>query len=167
MTTDDYIRTKIMPLVERHGHAVQAVFGDPTQPAFTYTVGLQKSIGFELLLFAAPFRVAMTVLNAIAKTAKDRKAAGITPLLPLDEPIPSAQLHDGSDSINVWASTAVVFKECDPALVDGFVNVAEVVAGGRVKVLQVLIPDKAGRFPADADFDPGLRRAQPLLFPHH
>lgn len=122
--------------IEEYGHAVVGVFGteeDPGPP-FTYTIGLTEKYGFELLVFGIPNQYAGMMLNDIA----NKLASGET-----------LNLNSLDDR---WANMPVKFMEADQS-VHGYTVQADQYYGQNVRVLQIVLPDKTGKFFDEAGYD--------------
>ncbi len=135
-------------LVERnkaqHGFHIQVVGGrgDPLPlPQFIYTEGLAERAGHpELVMVGVPTRVAAALLTDLA-----------TQILASER-----TLRAGEDLYGlVYGDYALRVIDCPAALVDQVQD-----RGQPVGVLQLVIPDRAGRFPGDHDVDAKFADAQ-------
>jgi hypothetical protein len=125
----------VRKLVERHGHMVVAIDAYLTtgEPEYAYTVGLAAKYGHEVIVFGCHRDVAQLVLNAVATSA----AAGAL------EPY----VRDGR-----YFNMPVKFMPCNDS-VQKYVHVAAAVAGSEVRVLQLVVPDRNGKYPEDVGYD--------------
>ncbi len=103
-------------------------------PSFTYTIGLHSKFGFEIIVFGLPYAVAGMILNDI----HDALASGQT--IECDVPDPR------------WANLPCMFKVASQAA-RGYVCQADNYYEQPVKVLQLVLPDKDGKFPGEEGFD--------------
>jgi hypothetical protein len=138
---------KIALTIARAGHQLMGVFdNDGAMPGFMYTIGLEKQLGFELIVFGLPYKFGGLLLNDIAA----REKAGEK--LVLDVPDPR------------WARLPLLFKKADERA-RGYVCQADRYFGHDVQTVQIVLPDKNARFPGEAEYDieyMGIR--QPLLY---
>lgn len=144
---NEAFRQNILATIEKHGHQLIGVFSEATQPTFTYTIGLTATHGHELLLVGLRYEYAGTVLNDIAK------ALG---RLELDTPF------------DEFTNLPLMLKRCTKNLVllhENFVVQADSFYGRDVNVLQVVMCDREGHFPGDAQYDRAyMDPRQPLFF---
>lgn len=141
----------IVDAVARCGWAVELIEAgeDESAPPFAYTVGLHKAFGApELIIFDLSHDVMGRILNDLG----ERIRAGET--LPIGEPISEIlqgyplrlrEVH-ASESYREHVGYALWFN-----------------GGYGFPLLQVLWPDKRGRFPDDPDADPGTATLQPRI----
>ncbi len=128
--------------IAQHGQHVVGVLG---KPPVTYTVGLLRVCGYELIVYGLPHPVAAIVLNDIAAAMRDGLA------LELDKPY------------SLFTNLPVKFLQCGPKaqLING---VARRYYGGAVPMVQMVLSDREGKFPDEAGFDRALMDPmQPLL----
>ena len=131
--------------VERYGWHVQMVVGDPLHQPWTYTIGLFTTFGHpELAMFGIDGNQATLLLNLMAERVGkgERFAAGAS--------------DDGVLSEHPVRLAAVRPEWYPPyfgAAIDWYLD--------EFPILQVLLPDRHGRFPDDPASE--FRRAQPLL----
>lgn len=132
--------------IAQHGHQVIGVHGSPENPSFAYTIGLTPRLGFELLVVGLPIRHAHPILNGIANNWRPEL---------LDVP---------SDE---FTNLPLLLKCCDTDLARlhrEFVVQADQHYSTEVNVVQVILSDREGRTPNDADFDHAyMGRFQPLF----
>lgn len=133
-------------LIARHGVAVITVGPARDAPSFSYTVGLSDDGLPELLVLGLPAEVAQPVLNTLAARLRREGA------LRLNEPL-----------TDVFAGTTAVLHEVPLARSAPYVRVAAHRRAGVLRVLQLIWPDAAGRFPWQAGCEPSFLAAQPLL----
>ena len=123
------------------------VFGDEDTPSFTYSVGLTAKFGAELLMVGLRYEYAAAILNAIA---------ALDALPALNEPNEN------------FSNLSVKFCRCDCNLYSlhaDYVVQADGFYGRPVDVVQVVMCDRAGRFPGDPSFDEAyMGPLQPLFF---
>lgn len=128
--------------IRAHGWAVQPVFGDEDQPSFAYTAGLCSKGLPEILTIGLPPRTAQTILNdcAFGLTEKSLIAEHYKPMLGLAN-LPLAFRPDDEAGNLSW-------------LARGANRWASENAAPECKFIQLVLPDKNGRFP----WDPGCDR---------
>jgi hypothetical protein len=123
----------------------------PDQPVWCYTIGLHGTTGGpEFIIFGLPGELSHSILSVLV----DRVKAG--------ERFPAGRFYEGV------LQRFPVFIGAVP--VDGYapyVQQAINYYGGRsdFPLLQVVWPDKNGRYPWDAEAEPALAVAQPVLCP--
>lgn len=130
--------------IKEHGWVIQGVFGDKDEPPFAYTVGLAGRGLPELIVSGLPMGAAQPVLNDLARRAVDGIArlehgARFTDLLANEVPMRLI----GTDYEAAKAETGVarnvqIIQTGDPH--------------AEIEVLQLLWPDKEGRWPGDEGF---------------
>lgn len=137
--------------VRDFGWAVQLIpAGDaPNEPAFAYTVGLHKSYGHpELLMFGLGLDDPKGALNELGGRVKAGQVLG-----------------PGDNLAGVLVDHAVrlreVFAEGSFRAHVGYARWFN--EGSRFRLLQVLWPDKDGRFPGEPGAADHLSQRQPLL----
>jgi len=141
----------IVEAVQEYGWAVELIEAGEgeAEPAFAYTVGLYQSFGApELIVFG----LAQEVMHEMLNTCGERIKAGET--LPVDEPF-AGVLEDyavklrrvhAPESFREHVGYAIWFNDGKP-----------------FPLLQLVWPDKAGRFPGEPGVNPSLAKLQPLL----
>lgn len=117
-----------------HGTSVQHVFGTEESSAFAYTAGMTDLGMPELCIAGLPPESTGVILNNI----RDRAKAGEFILQP------GAKLTDVVQDYDVVLAAVDEDHEC---------NVARRLYGDNVRVLQVVMPDMAGRFPWEDGYD--------------
>jgi hypothetical protein len=128
---------KIQDSIKEHiastGLSVMGVSADPT---FSYTIGLLERYGYELIVVGLRAQYAQIIFNEIAHEW--------LPKGPLAVNVPVLGL----------ASMPTMFRMCSPELVKDY-GVQAFVYHQRdsVPFLQMVLPDRAGRFPHDPDYD--------------
>lgn len=158
-------------IIDARGHAVQCVFPDGDgSPSFAYTIGLQRAWGAEFLVCGIGPTDAMALLNNVA--AQVAQFGGLPPLgaaVAIPPPgaytdkrgtLSLARLRRHASPVNM----PVVYRRCTRAAVREYVRLADKWHGRPVSAIQVVWPDRAGRFPEDDGFDPALVRAQPVFY---
>jgi hypothetical protein len=132
-------------MIARYGWAVQGVFGSPTSPAFSYTVGLAAKGLPEIIVFGLPSQVAHQFLNALGRRFT---ADGVPPLdvnlLDVAKDYPARLLPVPREQADQYLFAA---KHRYPAYT----------------AVQLVWTDENSRFPWDAGFDPALVSRQPIL----
>jgi len=156
----DAVEQNIIDIFERVGWAVMTVgptADDGDSRWFAYTVGLTVRFRWpELICFGLPDDVLQALLNNAVRELKGRS------LLP----------SEGLELNEVMEHGSVRLAAFSPTLFNDHLGGAMWFAHHKglspsdFGCLQLVWPDKSGRFPADPDCDAGVRRAQaPILFP--
>lgn len=70
-------------LIRRHGYMVQPVISDGFTPNWSYTVGLSKSMSFDLVVFGLPADVASALLNPLVKRLQEAPIDDFEPITKL------------------------------------------------------------------------------------
>jgi hypothetical protein len=105
-------------------------------PPFTYTIGLsESSLGREIIVFALDPMTAGVILNHVAESV--REGAVIEPGVPDDR----------------WANMPCVFRHVTGDNAEKYCGAARGYYDKPVRLLQLVIPDREGRFPWDDDYD--------------
>lgn len=132
---DGYLQ-QVVDLIDKHGWAVQGVFGqDHAWEAFSYTVGLTAEGLPELWIGSLGPTQSTPILNALAERLVTERA------LPADEPV------DVGYSVPFRIRGPVEYSAAE-AFVAG-----RLYDDANVTVLQVLFPDAAGVFPDEDGYD--------------
>lgn len=144
---DAYMET-MEEMIAKHGNALV-----PTQVEndngelieFNYTVGTEPVI----MVFGLPVETSVYFLSVAAPMLCRGE-------LKLDVPIKE------------FSNLPVMFKEVAPEAAEGYINIANHRAGGRLlPALQMVLSDPNGRFPWEEGFDHAMDSAQPLLYERH
>jgi hypothetical protein len=139
----------VVRCVEQFGWCVQSIDADGSEPAFSYTIGLYKTLQHpELIVFGLPHEAAQRLLNLIGERVREGQRFA-----------PDAR-YSGLVEAHDVRFRAVV----DPISFQSYVGYALWYYAGSPFALQQLIwPDAEGHFP-DGPLAPlWLQRAQPLL----
>ncbi|WP_043844200.1 DUF4262 domain-containing protein [Amycolatopsis taiwanensis] len=147
----DDVDAKLISNIDQTGWGVLAIPEDDTSPGWAFTVGLWHSYRVpEIALFGLDPAIAMRCLNTVgAQVAAGRTlSAGDE----LDEVLGNDYLVTVRSIDEGWYATffgaAMGFYRVTPA----------------VPFLQLLWPDRDGRFPGDNDFAPQYELLQPQLW---
>jgi hypothetical protein len=144
---EDLVREK----VDEHGWFVMQVMAgeEPDEPAFAYTIGLHSSYGHpELIIVGLRIDLMLALLNVCGNRIKAGER------LPVDEPFD--RVLDGYPVCLRTVFTAESRRE--------HVGYATWFHGGDdFRLLQLVWPDKQGRFPGEPDAAPIMATQQPLL----
>ena len=147
-TASNPTEKKLLDDIDAFGWHGLHILGDDEYPPFSYTVGLFHSYGHpELLIYGLPRDVAHAILRIAAQAAASGQ--------PIDLSAPTDALLEGYDCAFV-----PVPLEAYPDHV-GFAR--WYYGDDTFPVVQVVWPDKSGRFPWDADAPAGFDDAQPVL----
>jgi hypothetical protein len=141
----------IVAAVERFGWAVQLVEEGESEaePAFAYTVGLHKSFGAaELIVFGLGREVMHAMLNVCGERIKAGETLPVgTPFEGVLDDFPVMLRHvRAAESFRDHVGYALWFNK-----------------GHIFPLLQLVWPDKAGRFPGEEGANPRMSVQQPLL----
>ena len=146
---DDF-RDTLERNIKRYGLSVIGVLEEDGAPSFSYTIGLTKTWGHpECLIFLPDLEIAQDILNKIAELIADGR-----------------RFSPGTSHRDILENRfACIFRHAGARAKEEFAIQACSYYGDRdFSVLQVVWPDKRGRFPHEPGFDPKLRRAQELLY---
>jgi hypothetical protein len=139
----------IQRCVEQLGFCVQGIEGAGDTPAFSYTVGLQKTFDQpEVLVLGLPVDVSQRLLNIIGERMREgqRFEPGVSykGVVPVDE---------------------IRFREVkNPAHLRSYVGYALWFYGDTpVRLFQLIWPDEQGNFPDSPLAPDWLQKLQPLL----
>jgi len=138
--------------VSEHGWAISGRHGDEAAPPWAYSVGMWLTCQVpELVLCGLPVENAASIVNAIGARIAD--GADFSPGDVIDDVCPAPlTLRPVEDS---WRATPGLL-----AISDTFYGMV------RPPYLQVVWPDKHGRFPWEPGFQSAFDRMQPLLWLH-
>lgn len=138
--------------VGEHGWAISGRHGDEAAPPWAYSVGMWLTCQVpELVMCGLPVENAASIINAIGARISD--GADFTAGDVLDDVCPAPltlRPVDGS-----WRATPGLL-----AISDTFYGMV------RPPYLQVVWPDKHGKFPWESGFNVAFDRVQPLLWMH-
>jgi hypothetical protein len=145
--TDD-VERKVLEDVEEHGLHVVHVPTDDDGPGYSFSIGLWHNFDQpEVMVFGLPPEVAGELLNAIADEADDGKR------------FLADQRHEG-----LLVDYPVRFLTVPPTAYEEFLGLAMwAYAGGEFPCVQLVWPDKQGRWPWDAGVRDGFAAGQPIL----
>jgi hypothetical protein len=139
--------------IARHGWAVQAVFDDgPGVPAFAYTIGLHPRLPELLAIGDDAHLCAHLVQEAATQLTEAPDLARVDQRLPLPDGAPWPWVRLGAVA-PIWARTHALVAYHHHGLDDP----------AALPVLQVVVPDDAGRWPDDPAVDLRLLDVQPEL----
>ncbi len=145
MSTSDAIRSKVLKDIESHGQSVIGVQG-PEGPSFAYTIGLSEKTGFELLCVGLNPKYSTMIFNDIAETLK--KGADLKFNVPDDR----------------FSNLPCMFVEADKRAHEYTVQADQFFCKD-VKVVQMVLSDRAGLLPGNPGYDHAhMDQFQPLLF---
>lgn len=138
---------KILADVEEYGVHIVHVPGDDEAPGFSFTVGLWHSFEQpEVIVFGLPDEVAHELLNGIADDADDGKQ------------FLAGQKHDG-----LLVGYPVRFFALPQERYRDYLGVAcWAYEGDAFPAVQLVWPDKQGRWPWDPGVREGFAAAQPV-----
>lgn len=134
------ILARLDAAIREHGWAVQSVLPGPDNPSFSYTLGLTESFGHaELIMVGFRPELMHRLLNDVGELVRAGERFG-----------------DWDKSDKVISGYPVVFRELAPEAAREWAKAARNRNGDRLTVLQVFLPDAAGRFPWDDGCDAGF-----------
>lgn len=135
--------------VAQHGWAVQLIPGEGAEPPFAYTVGLFESYGHPEII---TFGLALEVMKELLDACGDRVKRG--------EQLPVGTRFDG-----ILDAYPVALRQVRAAgSYERHVGYAGWFYGGwSFPLLQLVWPDREGRFPGDRGAPASLIERQPLL----
>jgi Domain of unknown function (DUF4262) len=135
--------------IERAGWAVQGVPGDERGPSWAYSIGMWHTFrGPELAVFGLSLGTMARIINAIGSKAAARRATGTGDLTDGVSPCAFAirPVHGSWRETSLFTMSNTIYGYLRPAY------------------LQVVWPDRQGRFPGEYGFEAGLDGLQPLLW---
>jgi Domain of unknown function (DUF4262) len=147
MSNIDSVLKKVADDIRKFGLAVITIPSDGKVPTLAYSVGLWGSYHHpEIVVFGLPPEVGHTIINDIGRLVKNGK-----------------RFKDG-DIIKKLSNLPMAFVEVPKDRFEGHLTVAlTYYEHAEFPALQLVWPDRQGRFPWQETFDEKLRRAQPIL----
>jgi hypothetical protein len=142
-----YTDDELVADVEQHQWVVLKITPDRA-PEYAYSVGLTKSFAHpELVVVGLDDETMQELINDIGNAIESGRA-----------------FRDGDVSADFLQGYDVAFRSVPAHLHAAQFAWAERYYGDApFSVLQIVYPDRKGRWPWDADVDPELRKGQPLL----
>jgi len=139
---------QILDDVEEFGLHIVSVPEDGQAPGFSFSIGMWESFDHpEVVVFGLPDEVAVELLNGVADEVSEGKT------------FPAGTKHDG-----LLQDYPVQFVEVPNAAVREFLATAVwAYDGADFPAVQLVWPDKQGRWPWDAGVREGFRGMQPVL----
>lgn len=141
-TTDEHIR--------KFGHTVITVAGGENEPPFAYTIGMTETDKHpEILVFGLPQSVAQYILNAVAERVRK-----------------GHRLADG-DVLNQIANVPCAIKSISRGAASFYTFQALYryeKAAVQPEFVQLVLPDRNGRFPWDDGYSKDMAKVQPELW---
>jgi hypothetical protein len=145
--TDD-VERKVLADVEEHGLHIVHIPTDDDGPGYSFTIGLWHNFEQpEVVVFGLPMEVAEELLNALADDADggkrflaDERHEGLLVGYPVRFVAVPVELHGEFLGTAVWAYAASEFP-----------------------CVQMVWPDKQGRWPWEPGVRDGFAQAQPVL----
>ena len=138
--------------VREYGCHIHRISGDDEAPDFAFSIGLFLNYGHaELVIFGLSPDVSSSIINDI----RERAAAG-------------QKFADGDICDDILVNGRVCFVEVPLRLYDNYLGTAIWFYRKLPRpfpCLQIVWPDREGRFPWEVGFDPALKKFQPLLRP--
>ncbi|MCX4578061.1 DUF4262 domain-containing protein [Streptomyces sp. NBC_01571] len=146
--TDSEIQLKIGRDVESVGWSWIWVFdpGEPAVPSFAYTIGLFRTFSHpEVVVVGLPESTSHAVLEAVFDSVES-----------------GARYASGSVSDEILNGFSVRFEDVSSVLAEENLVQAFVFNSGEVEVLQMVWPEKNGKFPGDDGAPSWLEERQKL-----
>lgn len=141
-----HILRRVQSDIQIYGHSVIGVSGTEDRPSFSYTIGLTARYGVELLMIGLNPKYACMIMNQVA----DEGLAKMS----ITTDVPDAR----------WGNMPLMFKEANQRAHE-YVIQADQFYGKEVRVLQIVMPDRSGKFPHEKGFDSEyMSPLQPLLY---
>jgi len=144
--------TQIIQDVLQYGWHVLGVSADPgkTDPPFSYSIGLYYTFGHpEVVITGLPHKTAHSIINAVVE-----RLQSVGPFVPNVRTGQVLEAHD------------IVMRQVSPELYPPYLGYAMWFyrdISSEFPALQVVWPDKGGRFPWEPGFDPSLLSSQFML----
>lgn len=132
--------------IDKYGFSTFSVFADEDFPTFSYTVGLTGHGLPELVIVGIPPRDAQHILLEAAQRQVDRAAFVI-----------------GERIAEIFPGFSVLSGDVSPQWARRLCNLAQVIADGPVRALQLIWPDEKGLFPGEQGYNDRYLEIQPLL----
>jgi hypothetical protein len=128
------------------GWTVMGVGSSENEPSFCYTVGLWHNFQHpEIIVFGLPIQFGYSMLNDIGFRIKNDKH----------------QFCENQEYKDIADGYPTQFRAVQP---DNHFGVAlSFCQQERFEALQLCWPDKSCKFPWEQEFDPSMKKAQPLL----
>lgn len=135
--------------IEEFGLHVMSVYGDDDAGGFSYSIGMWKTFGMpELLCLGLPRKSAHGIINHVADLVRQ-----------------GAKLTDGEDREDVLNGYPCRFRELARRHYRDYLGYANwYYEGERFPVLQLVYPDREGRWPGDEGTSEIFNRDQPVLW---
>ncbi|AJF08283.1 hypothetical protein GSUB_17560 (plasmid) [Geoalkalibacter subterraneus] len=145
---ENKIKKKIVSDIENVGWSVIGVFGDieKNEPPFSYSVGFSRMGKPEIIVVGLPLEIAQSIINEIGQRFKK---TGVFPV--------------AGDIRDDLANLPCTFIALSEQAVKERLRAATALMDPPVEALQLIWPDRQGKFPWDEGFDESMRAAQPLL----
>lgn len=134
-------------IIARVGWMVQAVGGDPNAPPFSYTIGLHDKGLPELIVVGMADRNAMLLLNEVGT------------LLVADP------TRRGKVDSPRWSHQYFLLDADQETVAGSYAFGAANRSHGTAKYVQVVLPDRFGKFPWDRECSPHFKALFPVLGP--
>lgn len=136
----------ILKTITKSGHQLIGVEGSSETPSFTYSIGLSEKHGYELIMVGLKPLYAGHIMNAVAEHMKK-------------QPLEMGKAYPD------FANLPLVPRECIPKRVEKYTVQADQYYEKPVKVVQIVMCDREGKFPEDKGYDTAyMAQRQPLLY---
>ena len=124
------------------------------EPPFAYTVGLQASFGWpELICFGLPLETMASLIN----NAVEELRGGAAP------PVAGTVLHEVAEGFDCRLSPVAVHHHHEHLGYAIWFARHRREDPAQIRCLQLLWPDRSGRFPDEPDCSDGIKALQPVL----
>ncbi len=147
---DDPADEKLFSNVRQYGCHIMHIIEDEKGPEYSFSIGLYLNYSHpEIVIFGLDHKITNPTINRIASLIREGR-----------------EFSDGQTSDELFEGLEVVFlsverKYYGPYL--GYANWFYQHLPQPFPVLQLVWPDKQGRFPWEKEFSPELHTRQPLL----
>ncbi|MDI1462970.1 DUF4262 domain-containing protein [Catellatospora sp. KI3] len=142
-------RQTVVDHVGEYGWHAAGVLADDQSPGWAYTVGLWHSLGRpEVSVFGLPVEKAMDIVNVAGRLVRD-----------------GGTLVDGRDSDEILRGVPVAVRKVHFSwYADLFGQAVGFYQGKVPPMLQLVWPDRSGRWPWEAEVEASCRDSQPMLW---
>jgi hypothetical protein len=147
MGLSDHDRS-VLERLEKHGWFVNKIAGDERTPQFAYSFGLYERWQHpELILFGLDLNAMHTIVNDAGEKIRN-----------------GVRYIDGDITSDLFNEYPCAFRRVDPAWYPTTLSwAAWYYASADFPALQLVWPDRRGRFPWEAQFDRKMLHMQPDL----
>lgn len=145
---NETIRERTDRLIKEYGYTVIFVFAgesDEDSAPFAYTVGLTEKGHPEMIVFGMPHTTAHRLISlAVEQLLEDKLVIG--------------------EPVSEIATCDMIFQHVEPSRAADYIYQANDRAKRDLPAIQMVWPDRNGKFPWDADFEKEFEGKQIMLF---